>query len=94
MLMSDSPDPIARDLLRSLRERVLDEKEPLAGLLRTCLMLGAVTGSDVLRAWAGNESKGYEEVDSVPGYRRLQLPLFADSVSGNWHATGQSISKY
>lgn len=31
-------------LLRSLREHMLDESEPLAGLLRKCLLLGAETG--------------------------------------------------
>ncbi|MFF0366375.1 hypothetical protein [Micromonospora sp. NPDC005087] len=39
-------------LLRSLRERMLDESEPLAGLLRKCLLLGAETGSEAPRLGA------------------------------------------
>jgi hypothetical protein len=35
-------------LIRALREKVMDESEPLAGLLRKCLLLGAETGSDSL----------------------------------------------
>ncbi len=32
-------------VLQSLRTQILDESEPLAGLLRKCLMLGAETHS-------------------------------------------------
>ncbi|MFF3869930.1 hypothetical protein [Micromonospora sp. NPDC001898] len=45
-------------LLRSLREHLIDESEPLAGLLRKCLLLGAETGSQTLRDWARKELNG------------------------------------
>ena len=45
-------------LLRSLRERMLDESEPLAGLLRKCLLVGAETGSR-RRDRARKELNGY-----------------------------------
>ena len=57
-------------------------------------MLGAVTESDELRRWAGRELRGYGDEEPVPEYRRLALPLFIDSVSGNFWATGQSISPH
>ncbi|WP_433574164.1 hypothetical protein [Nocardia brasiliensis] len=61
------PEVVAdAELLGDLRERVLDESEPLAGLLRTCLALAAVTGSEALRSWAANELKGYEDRAEVP----------------------------
>ncbi|MEU4595625.1 hypothetical protein [Nocardia sp. NPDC023988] len=82
------------DLLRDLRARVLDESEPLAGLLRMCLALGAITRSEDLRRWARRELKGYGPDNEVPEYRTLSLPLFADSVSGYNFATGQSISRF
>ncbi|WP_148280649.1 hypothetical protein [Nocardia cyriacigeorgica] len=69
------------ELLGDLRERVLDEAEPLAGLLRTCLALGAVTGSKQLRLWAAQELKGYQKTAEVPAYRKLLLPLAADTIS-------------
>ncbi|MEU3015624.1 hypothetical protein [Nocardia asteroides] len=81
-------------LLRDLRERVLDEDEPLAGLLRKCLALGAVTGSADLRQWATNELKGYAPGTEVPAYRDLNLPLFIDSVSGYTHVRGQQVSRF
>ncbi|MGW5918105.1 AbiTii domain-containing protein [Nocardia fluminea] len=81
-------------LLRDLRERVLDEDEPLAGLLRKCLALGAVTRSADLRQWATYELKGYDLGTKVPAYRDLNLPLFIDSVSGYTHVTGQQVSRF
>ncbi|MGW0006099.1 AbiTii domain-containing protein [Nocardia grenadensis] len=82
------------DLLRDLRARVLDENEPLAGLLRTCLALGAITGSETLRRWATQELKGYADDDEVPPYREVRLPLFVDSTSGYNLVRGQSISRF
>jgi hypothetical protein len=82
-------------LLRSLRERMLDESEPLAGLLRKCLLLGAETGSVSLREWARYELNGYGDEDEVPEYRRLSgVPISMDSISGNTWATGQTISRF
>jgi len=71
-------------LLKSLRDHMLDEAEPLAGLLRKCLLLGAETGSDSLRQWARKELNGYDEGDRLPGYRMLPTPpIVADTMSGN-----------
>lgn len=70
-------------LLDSLRTQALDESEPLAGLLRKCLMLGAETGSESLRQWARYELNGYDEDAEIPTYRQLPLPpLSADTISG------------
>ncbi|WP_436524063.1 hypothetical protein [Actinoplanes sp. HUAS TT8] len=81
-------------LLRSLRERLLDETEPLAGLLRVCLLLGAETGSDTLRAWARSELNGYGKDVEVPEYRRISNPpISMDSISGYTHSKNQIISK-
>lgn len=81
-------------LLRSLREHVIDESQSLAGLLRKCLLLGAETGSDALRAWARNELNGYRDEDELPEYRQLVgVPISIDTLSGpNW-ARGQIIDR-
>ncbi|WP_460800082.1 AbiTii domain-containing protein [Microbacterium sp. GXF0217] len=80
-------------LLSSLRDHMLDEGEPLAGLLRKCLMLGAETGSNSLRQWARKELNGYGTDDELPSYRKLPLPpLAADTVSGNSWATNMTYS--
>jgi hypothetical protein len=81
------------DILKGLREQVLDESESLVGLLRKCLALGAVTGSDELRGWANNELKGYPDASPVPVYRELYAPLFVDSTSGPTITRGQQISR-
>lgn len=79
-------------VLQSLRTRVLDETEPLAGLLRKCLILGADTGSDALRDWARLELNGYGNDDDVPSYRRLPNPTITyDSTSGNTWMTNRTI---
>ncbi|WP_396659179.1 hypothetical protein [Microbacterium oxydans] len=80
-------------LLTSLRNHMLDESEPLAGLLRKCLMLGAETGSDSLRQWARKELNGYTSDDELPGYRKLPLPtVSADTMSGNTWAKNMTYS--
>ena len=81
------------DILKQLREQVLDESQPLVGLLRKCLALGAVTGSEELRTWATNELKGYPDDALVPEYRQLRAPLFVDTMSGYTHTTGQQIDR-
>jgi hypothetical protein len=81
-------------LLRSLREHLLDESEPLAGLLRKCLLLGAETGSEALREWARRELNGYGDEDEVPKYRRFyDVPISMDSMSGRMWRRGDIISR-
>lgn len=80
------------NILRSLREQVLDESESLVGLLRKCLALGALTGSDELREWANNELKGYPDDAPLPSYRSITAPLFIDSMGGNMYSKGQQIN--
>src|SRR5690606_36109191 len=76
-------------LLQSLRELLLDESQPLAGLLRKCLLLGAETGSESLRQWARFELNGYDEGADLPSYRKLPTPpLSVNSLSGNTWAQG------
>ena len=73
---------------------MLDESEPVAGLLRKCLVLGAETGSQQLREWARAELNGYSSDDVLPAYRKLfGPPLVMDSMSGNTWATGQTVTR-
>ncbi|MGF6882190.1 hypothetical protein ABIA39_002789 [Nocardia sp. GAS34] len=65
------------------------EHEPLAGLLRKCLMLGAVTGSDDLRLWASRKLKGYGDNDPLPAYRMLAAPLYVEVSAGPYRETKQ-----
>ncbi|WP_071805677.1 AbiTii domain-containing protein [Couchioplanes caeruleus] len=81
-------------LLHSLREHVVDESQPLAGLLRKCLLLGAETGSDALRDWARKELTGYGDEDEVPKYREVPCPAMSmNSMSGSTWTANQSISR-
>lgn len=81
-------------LLRSLRGRLVDESEPLAGLLRKCLLLGAETGSESLRQWARYELNGYDEDVELPRYRKLPTPpISADIISGNTVAKNMTYSR-
>ncbi|WP_458117282.1 AbiTii domain-containing protein [Arthrobacter sp. D2-10] len=81
-------------LLRSLRERALDESETLAGLLRKCLLLGAETGSSSLRDWARHELNGYTDEALLPEYRKIpNVPMVMDSMSGNTWMTGQTVTR-
>jgi len=85
---------VTDSLLRSIRERILDESEPLAGLLRKCLLLGAETGSESLRQWARRELNGYDGAEDVPEYRKLSgVPISMDSISGNTWAKNQIAAR-
>ncbi|MGO2114112.1 MAG: hypothetical protein ACTH3N_04010 [Corynebacterium casei] len=84
---------MTESLLLSLRNSALDEGEPLAGLLRKCLMLGAETGSDSLRRWARSELFGYENDADVPEYRKLRnVPVELVVTNGVTIASGQRMS--
>jgi len=86
---------MTNSLLRSLRDRALDESEPLAGLLRKCLLLGAETGSSALRDWARLELNGYPDKASVPDYRIIaSVPMVMDSLSGNYWTKGQTVTRF
>lgn len=72
----------------------MDESEPLAGLLRACLMLGAETGSDSLRQWARFELNGYDDDVELPSYRKIPSPVIqVDYMSGNTRATNQPFNR-
>lgn len=85
---------VADSLLCSLRDHLLDEAEPLAGLLRKCLMLGAATGSQALRQWAQSELTGYDSGLEVPSYRKVGPAILADKVSGNAWVTGIVVERF
>lgn len=81
-------------LLTSLRERMLDETEPLAGLLRKCLVLGAETRSESLRQWARYELNGYDDSAELPSYRILPSPvIMVDYISGNAYGTNHAYDR-
>lgn len=83
---------MTESLLRSIRERLIDESEPLAGLLRKCLLLAAETKSDSLRRWARYELNGYDEGIDLPSYRMIPTPpIKVDYVSGNTRVTNQTF---
>lgn len=81
-------------LLRSLRDHLLDESEPVAGLLRKCLLLGAETGSQALREWARQELRGYDDHDDVPEYRKARdISMLMNSISGNTTVSNQPVDR-
>ena len=96
--ISIPPDPakdtMTSSLLTDLRERVIDEAEPLPGLLRKCLMLGAQTGSQSLREWAKFELNGYPDDVDAPAYRSIHAGMLMSSISGNTVVSRQPVSWY
>lgn len=85
---------MADSLLQSLRDQIIDESQPLAGLLRKCLLLGAQTGSESLRQWARFELNGYDQEVDPPSYRVLPTPpISVDSTSGPSWIRGQVFDR-
>jgi hypothetical protein len=64
-------------LLAQIKADVMDRAVPLSSLLQQCIMLGLDTGSEKMRDWARQELNGYTEVDTLPEYRRIPVPLMA-----------------
>ena len=81
-------------VLTALRDRVIDDSQPLPGLLRTCLMLGAETGSQSLREWARYELNGYTADAELPPYRRIYAGMRISYVSGYNVVSGQAYAWY
>mgnify|MGYP001506400562 CR=1 FL=1 len=81
-------------VLTALRDRVIDDTQPLPGLLRTCLMLGAETGSQSLREWARYELNGYTADAELPPYRRIYAGMRISYVSGYNVVSGQAYAWY
>lgn len=82
------------NLLFQLRNAVIDENEPTAGLLRKCIVLGAYTGSEQLKRWARSELNGYTDQDELPVYRTIPAPILSmDFRSGNTLVRKRTISR-
>jgi hypothetical protein len=79
------------DLLSQIESGALDPSSDLPSLLRSCIALGGVTGSESLRAWATFELKGYGSGDELPPYREVVAPLLLDGVAGYNKITGQMV---
>lgn len=80
-----------QSLLAQVQRDLLDGK-PLADLLRKCILLGSQSGSAELRAWAARELKGYNNVEDLPGYRRVSAHIRVDAVTGNTWIKGQTLA--
>ncbi|WP_331726668.1 hypothetical protein OG592_44310 (plasmid) [Streptomyces avidinii] len=80
--------------LDRLEQGVLDDSTPLAGLLRTALVIGGHASSEPLRTWARSELLGYGGLpeSAVPDYRRIKAPMKADSHTAFKAFLGQTIS--
>ena len=80
-----------RDLLRRIERGAHDGSSDLASLLRRCITLGGVTGSESLREWATRELMGYGNDDELPDYRRAAAPLVLDAHVPGGRITGQQV---
>ncbi|WP_315092789.1 hypothetical protein [uncultured Cellulomonas sp.] len=80
--------------IRKLQKRALNDSNSLTALLREVLVLGGQTGSQELVDWARRELDGYGRDDSLPGYRRVSVPLLMDGVTHNAHVKGQALAPF
>lgn len=78
-------------LLRQIERGAHDDKSDLVSLLRRCITLGGVTGSESLRDWATRELVGYANEDVLPGYREAAAPLVLDAHVQGGRVTGQQV---
>jgi hypothetical protein len=60
-------------LLREIQEAAIDSKVELTVLLRKCMVLAARLGNPEFKQWVENELNGYENINSLPDYRRIRV---------------------
>ena len=72
-------------LLDDIIATAIDNKQPLAVLLRKCLLLGHELKNERLKVWANQELSGYQNVDDLPPYR-----VFPAEARGNFSGPFQS----
>lgn len=80
-----------RDLLTQIERGAHDTHSDLPGLLRRCITLGGLTGSDRLREWASRELMGYRNDDELPDYRTAAAPLVLDAHVPGGRIEGQQV---
>jgi hypothetical protein len=76
--------------LNDIVDLAIDNKQPLAVLLRNCLVLGRQLKNDPLKAWANQELNGYSTWEGIPEYRIVHV-----GASGNFFgAFGAALRNY
>ena len=60
-------------LLREIQDAAIDSNIELAVLLRKCKVLAARLGNLEFKQWVENELSGYDDVNSLPDYRILNV---------------------
>ena len=82
---------VRRDLLTQIERGAHDSTADMPALLRRCITLGGVTGSESLREWASRELMGYGDEDELPTYRTAAAPLVLDAQLPGGTVTGQQV---
>lgn len=82
---------LRRDLLAQIERGAHETGTDVTALLRRCISLGGLTGSDSLREWASRELLGYGNDDDVPDYRTAGAPLVLDAHVPGGRITGQQV---
>jgi AbiTii len=80
-----------RDLPARIERGAHDPRSDLSSVLRLCISLGGVTGSDSLREWSSRELMGYGSDDELPDYRKAAAPLVLDAHVPGGRITGQQV---
>lgn len=80
-----------RSLLAQIERGAHDSKSDLVGLLRRCITLGGIIGSESLREWASRELTGYGDGVELPDYRTAAAPLMLDAHVPGGRITGQQV---
>ena len=73
------------NLLDEIRADLTSETTTLPNTLRKVSMVPRELQTQELRGWVSNELNGYRQADTVPNYRRINLPVY-----GTFHGPFQS----
>jgi hypothetical protein len=76
-------------LLAEIIKLAVDDKQPLATLLRQCLILAYELNNDRLKLWANQELNGYGSSEGLPDYRVLYI-----GAHGNFASAYQQLNDF
>lgn len=88
----DTPERAA-SVVTAIEQGLLDGKA-IADVLRMCVTLSGLVGSDELRDWANGELRGYADDANVPEYRKIEAVIQIDAITANMRVTGRNIAPY
>lgn len=82
------------EILAQIQKDILNQDVPISVILRKAKVLAAQLESSELQEWASGELDGYQNLESLPDYRRLSTSASGQWTNGYWTLNDRSVPMY